>query len=60
LVFVKKAVEVIKSNKGDLLVSLGDGSPIDATKTTSKWCSESGEKTSDVLMYIAIPTTQWC
>lgn len=51
---VVQALEMLKSLKADIVVSVGGGSPIDATKAVvAKFLKESGQLTP----HIAIPTT---
>jgi len=51
---IDKALELVRSQKVDLLVSVGGGSPIDAAKAVSYFLHQQG---GAFLPHIAIPTT---
>jgi len=52
---IKKGVQVVKDLDADTIVSVGGGSPIDASKLISHFLKE--ERGGPTLTHVAIPTT---
>lgn len=52
---IKKGVQVLKDLNADAIISVGGGSPIDASKLILHFLKE--ERGGPVLTHIAIPTT---
>lgn len=52
---IKKGVQVLKDLNADAIVSVGGGSPIDASKLILRFFKE--ERGGPILTHVAIPTT---
>ena len=54
---IKKGVQVFKDLDADTIVSVGGGSPIDASKLILHFLKEERGGSIDILTHVAIPTT---